>query len=160
MQFENVNIQNLVTEYRDFSVEGFNIFALGKDHLPHLICVCPNKTFARAVQSLLAVAKSAMALEPANGDINSDCRLLPMLLADGKLALVASVIDNAVWKNGNEVEYEELRLHLGTIEYQSFVSRFLVRDQNLSLQSNSTAVLHVYEDTVIEQKPPNDEFPY
>ena len=87
MQFENVNIQNLVTEYRDFSVEGFNIFALGKDHLPHLICVCPNKSFARAVQSLLAVAKSAMALEPANGDINSDSRLLPRMLVDGKLVV-------------------------------------------------------------------------
>ena len=160
MQFENVNIQNLVTEYREFSVEGFNIFALGKDHLPHLICVCPNKTFARAVQSLLAVAKSAMALEPAKGDINSDCRLLPRMLADGKLALVASVIDNAVWKNGNEVEYEELQLHLGTTEYQNFVSRFLTRDQPLSLQSDSTSVLHVYEDILNQQKPAEDGFPF
>ena len=160
MQFENVNIQNLVTEYRDFSVEGFNIFALGKDYLPHLICVCPNKTFARAIQSLLAVAKSAMALEPANAEISSDCRLLPMVLADGRLALVASVIDNAVWKDGNEMEYDELELRLGTTEYQDFVSRFLVRDQPLSPQNHSTSVLHVYEDTLKQQKPPKDEFPY
>ena len=160
MQFENVNIQNLVTEYRDFSVEGFNIFALGKDHLPHLICVCPNKTFARAIQSLLAVAKSAMDLKPTGGEINSDCRLVPTVLADGRLALVASVIDNAVCKDGNEVEYEELELCLGTTEYWNFTARFLEAEQNWSQQSNSKAVLHAYEDTLTGQKPPKDEFPH
>ena len=56
MQFDNPNIQDLVSQYRDFSVEGFNIFAMGKDRLPHLICVCPNKTFARAIQSVLTIA--------------------------------------------------------------------------------------------------------
>lgn len=45
MNFENVSIENLASNYKDFSVEGFNIFARGVDHLPHLICVCPNKDF-------------------------------------------------------------------------------------------------------------------
>jgi hypothetical protein len=119
MEFENVNIQNLVSEFRDFSVEGFNIFALSKDNLPHLICVCPNKSFARAVQSLLRIAKYAQ------NQITSNCRLTPMVLADGTAALVATVIDDAVWKNGNEVEYEELELQLRSPQYESFVSQFL-----------------------------------
>jgi hypothetical protein len=156
MQFENVNIQNLVTDYRDFSVEGFNIFAIGKDHLPHLICVCPNKTFARAIQSLLAVAKFAIDLKPTNGEINSDCRLVPRVLANGRLALVASVIDNAVWKNGNEVEDEKLELCLGTTEYRNFAASFLEKDPKLSQESNSTAVLDLNEDTLTQQKPPED----
>lgn len=60
MQFENVNIENLVSDYRDFSVEGFNIFATGQDNLPHLICTCPNKDTARAIQSrtMLSMAGS------------------------------------------------------------------------------------------------------
>jgi hypothetical protein len=125
MEFENVNIQNLVSEFRDFSVEGFNIFALGKDNLPHLICVCPNKSFARAVQSLLRIAKYAQNLQAAQAEITSNCRLTPMVLADGTAALVATVIDDAVWKNGNEVEYEELELQLRSPQYESFVSQFL-----------------------------------
>ena len=52
MQFEDVNIQDLISEFKAFSVEGFNIFGLGEDNLPHIVCVCPNKQFARAIQSM------------------------------------------------------------------------------------------------------------
>jgi hypothetical protein len=104
MEFENVNIQNLVSEFRDFAVEGFNIFALGTDDLPHLICVCPNKSFARAVQSLLTTAKRAQDLRILGVEITSNRCLSPLVLAAGKLVLVATVIDDVIWKNGNEHE--------------------------------------------------------
>jgi len=59
MQFDNQIIQNLISQHKTFSVEGFNIFAQGEDNLSHLICACPNKNYARALQSLLTIAKQA-----------------------------------------------------------------------------------------------------
>ncbi len=141
MQFENANIENLIAQYQAFSVEGFNIFAKGKDNLPHLICVCPNKPFARAIQALLIIAKRAQNLQAINAEINSTCYLAPMLLADGRLALVVTVIDDAVWKNGNEVEYDESELQLGSTAYEDFVKRFC----SIQETGESTAVLQVYE---------------
>jgi hypothetical protein len=125
MQFENENIQNLVSQHKAFSVEGFNIFGKGKDTLPHLICVCPNKQFARAIQSLLTIAKCAQELRVKDAAITSNCYLAPMVLADGRLALVATVVDDMVWKNGNEVEYDESELQLGSSAYEVFVRRFI-----------------------------------
>ena len=125
MRFENVNIQNLISQFKAFSVEGFNIFAKGKDNLPHLICACPNKDIARAIQSFLAIAKCAQNLQMVNAEITSSCYLVPMLLADGTLALVATVIDDAVWKNGSELEYDEQELQLGSLGYENFVRQFL-----------------------------------
>ena len=124
MQFENQDIQDLISQISDFTVEGFNIFAKGQDQLPHLICACPNKDFARAVQSLLSVAKCAQMLQAEHADITSNRYLTPMLLADGRLALVARVIDDVVWKNGNEVEYDEPELALGSTPYEDFVRQF------------------------------------
>jgi IS605 OrfB family transposase len=77
----------------------------------------------------------------------------PMLLADGKLALVASVIDDAVWNDSNDGS-DGLELHLGSSEYESLVSRFLVPSKD-----DSTSELHVYEDTLIDSIDPKDEFP-
>ena len=125
MQFENVNTQNLLSQIKAFSVEGFNIFGTGEDNLPHLVCACPNKEFARAIQSLLIIAKRAQNLKVVNAVITSNCYLAPMLLADGTLALVAAVLVDAVWKNGNEVDYDEPELLLRSAEYENFVSRFL-----------------------------------
>lgn len=125
MQFENVNIQDLISQFKAFSVEGFNIFGIGEDDLPHLICVCPNKHFARAIQSLLTIAKRAQNLQAVTADITSHCYLMPMVLADGTLALVATIINDAVWNNGNEVEYDEPELLLRSAEYENFVRRFL-----------------------------------
>jgi hypothetical protein len=160
MQFDNPNIQDLVSQYRDFSVEGFNIFAVGKDHLPHLICVCPNKAFARAIQLLLTIAKLSCDLPKTNAEVTSNCVLSPMILADGTLALVAALINDAVWKNGSEVEYDDLELHLGTSPYRDFVTQFISSPQETPSSSAPATVLHVYEDTLINQDPPKDEFPF
>ena len=160
MQFDNPNIQDLLSQYRDFSVEGFNIFAVGKDHLPHLICVCPDKTSARAIQSLLTLATLAHDLPKTETELTSNCVLSPMILADGTLALVAALINDAVWKNGNEVEYDELELQLGTRPYQNFVTRFIPASQELPSPGASATVLHAYEGTQTNQDPPKDEFSF
>ena len=129
MQFDNPNIRDLVSQYRDYSVEGFNIFAMGNDRLPHLICVCPDKTCARAIQSLLTLATLAHDLPETNSEVTSNCVLSPMILANGTLALVAALINDTVLKNGNEVEYDELELQLGTRRYQDFVTQFIPASQ-------------------------------
>jgi hypothetical protein len=125
MHFENASIESPASNYKDFSVEGFNIFALGGDHLPHLICACPNKDFARAICALLEIAKKAQNLQILDAEITSNCCLVPKILADGSLAMIASFFDDAVWKDGEEVEYDKLDLELGTLEYEFFVQQFL-----------------------------------
>src|SRR3972149_1060562 len=125
MDLANLHLDSLISHFKDFVVEGFNIFATGKDNLPHLICACPNKDMARAIQSLLTIAKKAQSLQVVDAEITSHCYLSPKILADGSLAMVASLFDDAVWKNGDEVEYNKLELELGTLEYESFVQQFL-----------------------------------
>ena len=125
MEFENEYLERLVSNFNSFSVEGFNIFALGEDHLPHLICTCPNKDFSWAIQSLLIIAKRAQILRALNVYITSHCYLSPKILADGSLGMVATVINDAVYVDGEELEYNEPELLLGTSEYENFVSQFL-----------------------------------
>lgn len=129
MEFENKYLERLISSFRSFSVEGFHIFALGSDHLPHLICACPNKDFARAIQSLLTIAEQAQSLQVADAYITSNCYLSPKILADGTLGLVATVINDAVYLDGKELEYRELDLLLGTQAYEAFAKKFLL-DQN------------------------------
>jgi hypothetical protein len=74
MQFQDVNIQNLISQFKAFSIEGFNIFGTGEDNLPHLVCVCPNRSFARAIQSLLIIAKRAEQLQEVNASVSGNCR--------------------------------------------------------------------------------------
>ena len=155
MQFDNIHIQNLITQFKAFSVEGFNIFAIGEDDLPHLLCVCPNKDIARAFQSLLAIARYAETLQATTAEIKSTCYLTPMLLANGTLALVATVLDDAIWEDGNEMKSAEEELHFGSLEYQSFVSQFLV-----VRQSDPLSGLQLCEDTVMDARDPDDEFPF
>jgi hypothetical protein len=155
MQFDQIKIQKLITPYKSFFAEGFNIFGIGRDDLPHLICACPDRDSARAIQSLLTIAKCAQTLQPTTAEIKSNCYLTPRLLADGTLALVAAVIDDAVWKDGNEVEYEGLELQLGKSEYQSFVSQFLIGQDE-----QATSVRRVYEDTLLISLDPKDKFPF
>ena len=125
MEFENDYLERLISNFDSFYVEGFNIFALSTDQLPHLICTCPNKDFARAVCVLLGVAKRAQDLMVLDAVITSNCYLAPKILADGSLAMVASLFDEAVWKDGEQVAYDELDLELGTPEYEEFVQQFL-----------------------------------
>ena len=75
MRLEDVNIHNLISQFKDFSIEGFNIFGTGEDDLPHLVCVCPNRSFARAVQALLTSAKHAQQLQAENVENISNCHL-------------------------------------------------------------------------------------
>jgi len=52
MDYENKYLEEITANFHSFYVEGFNIFALDPDQLPHLICACPNKNFARAISAL------------------------------------------------------------------------------------------------------------
>jgi hypothetical protein len=125
MEFQSQHLERLISSFRSFSVEGFNIFALGDDDLPHLICACPNKDFARAICAMLEIAKRAQDLKVLDAEITSHCHLVPKILADGSLAMAASLFDEVVWKDGDEVEYDKLDLQLGTPEYEDFVQQFL-----------------------------------
>jgi hypothetical protein len=127
MEFQNQYLERLIRSYRSFSVEGFNIFALGSDNLPHLICACPNKDFARAIQSLVTVAEKAKGLQPLEAYLTGNCYLSPKVLADGTLGLVATVINDATYLDGNELEHRELNLLLGSQAYEAFARKFLVR---------------------------------
>jgi len=126
MEFQNQYLESLSSSFRSFSIEGFNIFALANDNLPHLICVCPNKDFARAIQSLLTVAEKAKGLQPLDAYITSNCYLSPKILADGTLGLVATVIHDAAYLDGKELEYRELDLLLGSQAYEAFARKFLL----------------------------------
>ena len=121
MEFANEYLERLISNFSCFSVEGFNIFALGDDHLPHLICACPNKDFARAICAMLEIAKKARTLRALNAYVTSHCYLSPKILADGSLGMVATVINDAVYVDGQELEYNEPELLLGTSEYENFV---------------------------------------
>jgi hypothetical protein len=90
-----------------------------------LIYTCPNKDFARAICTLLETAKRAQGLMVLDAVITSNCYLAPKILADGSLAMVASLFDEAVWKDGEQVAYDKLDLELGTPEYEQFAQQFL-----------------------------------
>ncbi len=160
MQFENIHILNLISHFRDFSIEGFNIFAKGEDHLPHLVCVCPNRNFARAIQSLLTIAQFAVNLQAENSEITGNCHLAPMVLANGTVALVATVVSDAVWKDGREAQHPEDQLQFGSSAYQNFAIRFLTSEEEAVQPGDLAAPLHVYEDTLRHQENAKDEFPF
>jgi len=48
MEFENEHLERLTSSFTGFPAEGFYIFALGADHLHHLICAYPKADFAGA----------------------------------------------------------------------------------------------------------------
>lgn len=125
MEFENEYLERLINTFHAFSVEGFNIFALGSDQLLHLVCTCPNKDFARAICAMLEIAKKAQNLQFLEAEITSQCYLVPRILANGSLVMVASLLDEVVWKNGEEVVYDKLDLRLGSLEYECFVHQFV-----------------------------------
>ena len=41
MMFTNNDITKLLEGYKFFPIEGFNIFYIGKDNLPHIVCTAP-----------------------------------------------------------------------------------------------------------------------
>lgn len=121
MEFQNEFLETLISDFKSFEVEGFNIFAVGEDHLPHWVCTCPNKNFVKAVCALLTTAKQAQELRGIRAPITSSCYLSPQILTNGDLALVAAVIDDAGYVDGRELEYETPEFLLGTPEYDAFV---------------------------------------
>lgn len=129
MEFENQQIAEITANFHSFYVEGLNLFALGQDQLPHLICACPNRGFAQALCCLLQTAERAYALKVVEAEITSHCYLVPKILADGSLGMVASMIDEAVWVDGGQVPYNQPALEFGTPEYEVFVRQFLFEPQ-------------------------------
>lgn len=125
MLFDNNNIGTLLSESKSFLLEGFNIFAIGKDDLPHIVCTAPNKSTARALHGLLEIAKKAHDLPGINGYVTGDAALVPQVLANGHIALAATLIinDDAIFKDGVAVEIEGEFIETGTTGYDEFIDK-------------------------------------
>ena len=125
MIFDNNNIEMLLSESKAFSLEGFNIFAIGKDDLPHIVCTAPNKSIARALHSLLETAKKAHDLPGINGYVTGDAALVPQVLATGQVVLAAMTIinDDTIHKDGHIVEFDGEFIEAGTPAYDEFVEK-------------------------------------
>ena len=125
MQFENIDIEKLLNESQSFSLEGFNIFYIGKDNLPHIVCTAPNKSTARALHGLLEITKKAHDLQGINGYVTGDAALVPQMLANGHIALaVMSIInDDSIFKDGVGVEIDREFIEAGTPAYDEFIEK-------------------------------------
>ena len=128
MRFTNTNIQELLEESKSFSVEGFNIFAIGKDDLPHIVCAAPNKSIARAIHGLLEIAKKAQLMQESDTSITGDAELIPQVLANGDMALAALVITDSdtIYKDGIDVKFDAqcgTCIEAGTPEYEKFIEK-------------------------------------
>jgi hypothetical protein len=125
MLFDNNNIETLLSESKSFSLEGFNIFAIGKDDLPHIVCTAPNKSTARTLHGLLEIAKKAHDLPGINGYITGNSALVPQVLANGHIALAATLIvnDDTIFKDGVGVEIEGEFIQAGTAGYDEFIDK-------------------------------------
>jgi hypothetical protein len=124
MRFDN-NIEKLLSESQSFSLEGFNIFTIGKDNLHHVVCTAPNKSTARAIHALLEIAKKGYDLQGIDGYVTGDAALVPQVLANGHTALAVMTIinDDTIHKDGWRVEIEEEYVEAGTAEYDNFIEK-------------------------------------
>jgi hypothetical protein len=128
MRFTNTNIQELLETSKSFSLEGFNIFAIGKDDLPHIVCTAPNKSTARALHGLLEIAKKAQDIQGIAAQLTGDAELIPQMLANGHIALTALVITDSdtIYKDGVDVEFDSkwgTCIEAGTPEYDEFIEK-------------------------------------
>jgi hypothetical protein len=125
MLFDNNNIETLLSESKSLLLEGFNIFAIGKDDLPHIVCTTPNKSTAQALHRLLEIAKKAHDLPGINGYVTSDATLVLQVLANGHIALTATLIvnDDTIFKDGVGVEIEGEFIDAGTTGYDEFIEK-------------------------------------
>ncbi|SRR6266508_2763166 len=125
MIFDNNNIETLLRESKSFSLEGFSIFAIGKDDLPHIVCTAPNKSTARALHGLLEIPKKAHDLQGINGYITGDAAPVPQVLANGHIALAATLIvnDDTIFKDGVGVEFDGEYIEAGTPAYDEFIEK-------------------------------------
>lgn len=125
MLFDNNNIETLLSESKSFSLEGFNIFAIGRDDLPHIVCAAPNKSTARALHGLLEIAKKAHDLPGINGYVTGDAALVPEVLATGQVVLAAMTIinDDTIHRDGHIVEFDGEFIEAGTAAYDEFIGK-------------------------------------
>lgn len=125
MVFDNNNIETLLSESKAFSLEGFNIFAIGRDDLPHIVCTAPNRSTARALHCLLETAKKAHDLPGINGYVTGDAALVPQVLATGQVVLAAMTIinDDTIHKDGHIVEFDGEFIEAGTPAYDVFIEK-------------------------------------
>ena len=128
MWFTNTNIQELLEGSKSFSIEGFNIFAMGKDDLPHIVCTAPNKSTARALHGLLEIAKKAQHIQGIAAQITGDAELNPQMLANGQIALTVLLINDSdtIYKDGVHVEFDSnwgTCIEAGTPEYDDFIEK-------------------------------------
>ena len=121
----DANIEKLLSESKSFSLEGFNIFAIGKDNLPHIVCTAPNKSIARALYALLETAKKGQDLPGINGYVTGNAALVPQVLANGYTALAVMTIinDDTILKDGGKVDIEGDFIEAGTVEYDHYLEK-------------------------------------
>ncbi len=119
------NIETLLKESKSFSLDGFNIFAIGKDDLPHIVCTAPNKSIARALHGFLEIAKKAHDLPGINGYVTGNAALVPQVLANGHIALTAALIinDDTICKDGVEVAIGGEFIEAGATGYDEFIDK-------------------------------------
>ena len=121
----DTNIEKLLSESKSFSLEGFNIFSIGKDNLPHIVCTAPNKNIARALCALLGTAKKGQDLPGINGYVTGNAALVPQVLANGYTALAVMTIinDDTILKDGGRVDIEGEFIEAGTAEYDHYLEK-------------------------------------
>ncbi len=125
MIFANINIEEPLSENLSFSLEGFTIFANGKDGLPYIVCTCPNKSTARASHGLLEIAKKAQDLPGICGYLTGDAALVPQVLATGQAVLPIMTIlnDDTIFKDGVGMEIEGEFIEAGMAGYDEFIEK-------------------------------------
>ena len=121
----DTNIAKLLSESKSFSLEGFNIFSIGKDNLPHIVCTAPNKSIAQALYALLETAKKGEDLPGINGYVTGNAALVPQVLANGytALAVITIISDDTILKDGGKVDFEEEFIEAGTAEYDRYLEK-------------------------------------
>ena len=74
---------------------------------------------------LLEIAKKAHDLPGINGYVTGDAALVPQVLANGHIALAATLIinDDAIFKDGVGVEIEGEFIETGTTGYDEFIDK-------------------------------------
>jgi 5'-3' exonuclease len=121
----DTNIEKLLSESKSFSLEGFNIFFIGKDNLPHIVCTAPNKNITKAIHGLLEIAKKAGSLPGICGYVTGNAALVPQVLATCQtvLAVMTILTHDTIFKDSVEVEIGAQSLDAGTPQYDEFIEK-------------------------------------
>ena len=116
-----LQLTTFVRQFKDVQVDNNTVFALknGEEKIP--LCTCESDTTAQAIQAALMVAIKASRLPELNSYVTTEGYVTPVVLASGIIALAVTVINDAVWKDGKAIDYEEPEFTLGTPGYEKFV---------------------------------------